>query len=186
MKKTILFFFLLNSIFPSLSQDFEIKEKRVHSALGFSTGFLTEHTQSINLHGFLGVLLKDQIELRGDGFYFLGNTGDRPRFSKNHQLLAGAFYHFSNRKFQPYFGLQPGIAISQSSEFGVLNSSTGKIEYQTTANPIISIAGGFKLYAQKWFLAFVEVRQNYGKHKSNSYPVYLDEFRVSFGFGFTF
>ncbi len=171
--------------FNSFSQEFETKDWRINTALGFSIGYLTEQTRSTNIHGFLGVLFKDKIELRGDSFYFLGNQGHRPRFSKNHQIMAGAFYHFLDKKFQPYIGIQPGIAISQSSEFGTLNTSTGNIEYQTTVNPIFSTAGGFTLYAQKWFLMFVEVRQNFGKHKSNTYPVFLDEFRFSFGFGFT-
>jgi hypothetical protein len=185
MKKYITLLLISISI-NSYCQDFEAKDWRVNSALGFSIGYLREDTRSSNIHGFLGVLFKDKIELRGDGYYFLGNTGFRPRFSKNHQIMAGAFYHFLDKKFQPYMGFQPGIAISQSSEFGTLNSSTGDIEYQTTINPIFSMAGGFTLYAQKWFLMFVEVRQIYGKHKSNTYPVYLDEFRFSFGFGFTF
>lgn len=185
MKKYIVLL-LLSFSFNSFSQDFETKDWRINSALGFSIGYLSESTRSSNVHGFLGVLFKDKIELRGDAFYFLGNTGYRPRFSKNNQIMAGAFYHFSNKKFQPYLGFQPGIAISQSSEFGTLNSATGNIDYQTTFNPIFSTAGGFTLYAQKWFLMFVEIRQNFGKHKSNSFPVYLDEFRFSFGFGFTF
>ncbi len=186
--KYIIFLLLTTGTFTSYSQDndFEVKNWRINTALGFSVGFLTEKTQSNNIHGFLGVLFKDKIELRGDGFYFLNNTGFRPRFSKNHQIMAGAFYHFLDQKIQPYLGLQPGIAVSQSSEFGTLNSQTGNIEYQTTINPIVSVAGGFTLYAQKWFMLFVEARQNFGKHKSNTYPVFLDEFRLSFGFGFTF
>ena len=185
MKKIIILLFIITS-FNSFSQEFEVKDWHINTALGFSVGYLTENTTSSNIHGFLGLLFKDKIELRGDSYYFLGNSGHRPRFSKNHQIFAGAFYHFRDQKFQPYLGFQPGIAISQSSEFGTLNSSTGEVEYQTTINPMMSFAGGFTLYAQKWFLIFAEIRQNFGKHKSNSYPVYLDEFRFSFGFGFTF
>ena len=42
------------------------------------------------------------------------------------------------------------------------------------------------LTGEKWFYMFTEARYIFGKHTSNSYPVYLDEFRVSFGLGFTF
>lgn len=184
MKKILLLLLVVPLI--SYSQEFEVKDWRVNTALGFSVGFLTENTRSNNVHGLIGVLFKDKIELRGDSYYFLNNIGERPRFSKNHQIMAGAFYHFLSQKFQPYFGLQTGVAFSQSSEFGAINAETGVIEYKTTVNPIVSVAGGLTLYAQKWFMIFVEARQNFGKHKSNVYPIYLDEFRLSFGFGFTF
>ncbi|MGV6860296.1 MAG: hypothetical protein ACWA41_00900 [Putridiphycobacter sp.] len=161
------------------------KDWRIQTAMGFAPGFLSESTQSIQVQGMLG-FLKNKIELRGDSFYFMGNSGQRPRFSMNHQLYAGAFYHFLDNQFQPYLGFQPGVAWSQSSEFGTLNNETGLVEYKPSFNPVASIAGGFDLYADKWFYLFVEARQIFGKHKSNSYPVYLDEFRFSFGLGFTF
>jgi hypothetical protein len=170
---------------PSIGQENVLKDWRLKSALAFSPGFLTENTKTVNLHGYIGGVHNNKIEWRGDGFYFLNSFGKRPRFSINHQLYAGAFYHFLDKYFQPYVGFQPGVAFSKSSEFGVLNIDTGQLEYKTTINPVGSLIGGFDLYAQKWFFMFIEGRYIYGKHKSNSYPVYLDEFRLSFGFGFT-
>lgn len=154
------------------------------TALSFSPGLLTENTRTIQLHGYLGVRPKvGRIELRGDGFYFLGSSGDRPRFSINHQLYAGAFYRFSDKSFQPYVGLQPGMAYSQSSEFGSFNSSTNEVEFESRFNPVTSVAGGFDFFGEKLFFMFVETRYILGKHKSNTYPIFLDEWRFSFGLG---
>lgn len=177
-----LFLFGTNGI----SQDVEIIEKaKVKVALSFSAGFLTENTQTTQLHGVIGFRPKmGKVELRGDGFYFLNSFGDRPRFSMNHQLFAGAFYRFSNKNFQPYIGLQPGVAYSQSNEIGTFNSETSKVEYQKTFNPVFSAVGGVELYASKLFYMFAETRYIMGKHKSNGFPVFLDELRFSFGLGF--
>ena len=175
----------LQGIAQSENQE-SIKDWKFKSALSFAPGFLTEKTNTIQLQGTFG-FIKNKIELRGDAFYFLNSFGERPRFSMNHQLYAGAFYRFLDTKsFQPYIGLQPGIAMSQSSEYGALNSETQKIEHQITYNPVGSVSAGFDYFGEKWFYLFSEVRYIFGKHKSNTYPVYLDEFRISFGLGITF
>jgi len=161
------------------------KEWKLKGALSFAPGFLRENTKTIQLQGTFGYV-KNKIELRGDAFYFLNSFGDRPRFSMNHQLYAGVFYKFlTDKNFQPYIGFQPGIAMSQSSEYGALNFETQEIEYQVSYNPVGSIAGGFDFFGEKWFYLFTEARYIFGKHTSNTYPVYLDEFRLSFGLGFT-
>lgn len=160
------------------------KDWKIKSAISFSPGFLTEQTKTIQLQGTIG-FIQDKIELRGDGFYFLNSFGDRPRFTINHQLYAGVFYRFMENNFQPYVGFQPGIAMAQSSEFGALNSGTQELEYKISYNPVGSITSGFDLFGDKWFYLFTEARYIFGKHKSDTYPVFLDEFRVSFGLGFT-
>lgn len=162
-------------------------KRKIKAALSFSPGFITENTKTIQLHGYLGFRPKTgRIELRGDGFYFLDSFGDRTRFTINHQLYAGAFYRFSDQRFQPYVGFQPGIAYSQSSEFGALNDETNEVEFKKTINPVGSVAGGIDFFSEKLFFLFVETRYIYGKHKADSYPVFLDEFRISFGLGFHF
>jgi hypothetical protein len=160
------------------------KDWKVKSAISFAPGFLTEKTKTIQLQGTVG-FIKNKIELRGDGFYFLNSFGDRPRFTMNHQLYAGAFYRFLDKSFQPYIGFQPGIAMAQSSEFGALNSTTQELEYKVSYNPVGSVSAGFDFFGEKWFYLFSEARYIFGKHKSDTYPVFLDEFRVSFGLGFT-
>lgn len=157
---------------------------KIKAALSYSPGFLTENTRTIQVQGYLGIRPKQgRVELRGDGFYFLNSVGDRPRFSMNHQLYVGGFYRFSDKAFQPYVGLQPGLAYAQSSEFGTLNQNTGEITYKKSVNPVGSVVGGFGFFAEKAFFMFLETRYIFGKHKSDTYPVFLDELRFSFGLG---
>ncbi|UKN00786.1 hypothetical protein K6119_13715 [Paracrocinitomix mangrovi] len=161
------------------------RDWKITSALSFAPGLLTEKTQTIQLHGYLG-FLKNKIHLRGDAFYFLNSYGQRPRFDMNHQIYAGAFYHFTDTQFQPYVGFQPGIAIARSSEYQTLNETTGELEAKIATSPVGSAVGGFSYYGEKLFFLFFETRYIFGQHKSNTYPVYLDELRFSFGLGFFF
>ena len=155
------------------------KDWKINAAASIAPGLQTENTQSINIHGYLG-FLKDKIHVRGDGFYFLNQFGDRPRFTMNHQLYFGGFYHFTDTQFQPYVGFQPGVALTQSSEYGTLNETTGEIEYKKTINPVGSPVAGFTYYGEKLFFLFFETRYIFGKHKTNSYPVFLG--RIAFFF----
>lgn len=164
-----------------------IDQTKYKTALSFSTGLLTEKTRTTQLQGTLEFRPKmTHVAMRADAFYFLNSTGDRPRFSINHQLFVGGFYRFSDKALQPFVGFQPGIAYSQSSEFGSLNETTGELTYQKTINPVGSIIGGLDFFAEKLFFMFVETRYIFGKHKSDTYPVFLDEWRFSFGLGFHF
>lgn len=178
MVRKILFAFALSVSLSSVAQD----RGKITSALSFAPGFLTENTYTIQVQGYLGYL-KDRIELRGDGFYFIDSYGDRPRFSMNHQLFAGAMYHFSDNAFQPYAGFQPGIAFAKSSEYGTLNSTSGEIDYNMAVSPIGSATVGFSFYGEKLFFLFMEGRYIFGKHKANTYSIFLDEARISFGLG---
>jgi hypothetical protein len=172
-------------LFEKYTEWQESKNWRINAAGAFSPGFLTENTQSVQLHGYLG-FLQDRIEMRGDIFYLLNQYGDRPRFDMNHQIYAGAFYHFSEKSFQPYLGFQPGLALSRSSEHGTLDLESGEIVHKVAVNPLISPVGGIKYYASHFFYAFLETRYIMGKHKANTYPVHLDEWRFAFGMGLFF
>lgn len=185
VRKIVLISCVLAAAFYSVAQEKENRDWKLNASLAFSPGFLTENTQTIQLHGYVGYL-HDRIHIRGDGFYYLSAFGDRPRFDMNHQLYAGAFYHFMDKNFQPYVGFQPGIAIARSSEYGTLDQESGELEYKIATNPVGSAVGGFSYYGEKLFFLFFESRYIFGQHKSNSYPVYLDEFRISFGLGFYF
>ena len=181
--------------YNGLAQSEEKKERtwkltgddwKVTSAFSFAPGFLTENTQTIQLHGYLGMQHKG-VHFRGDAFYFLGSFGDRPRFDMNHQVYCGAFYHFLNKKqFQPYVGFQPGVAIARSSEHFTLDANSNETKARIATNPVGSAIGGFTYYGQKLFFLFLEGRYIFGKHKSNSNPVFLDEMRFSFGLGLFF
>ena len=188
MKKIIILSLLVFTGVFSFAQSDSIrtpKNWKIKTALSFAPGLLREKTYSLQLQGYLS-FMQDKIEWRGEAFYFLSSFGDRPRFSMNHQLYMGAFYHFTEKSFQPYVGFQPGIALSQSSEYGSLDSTTQQLVYKKTLNPVGSIAGGFDFFGEKFFFLFVETRYIFGSHKSDTYPIFLDEWRFSFGLGFTF
>jgi len=162
-----------------------IDHAKYKTALSFSVGLLTEKTSTTQLQGSFEFRPKmTRVSMRADAFYFLNSVGDRPRFSINHQLFVGGFYRFSDKALQPFIGFQPGIAYSQSSEFGTRNAGTTDLIFQKTINPVGSIAGGLDFFAEKLFFMFVETRYIFGKHKSDTYPVFLDEWRFSFGLGF--
>lgn len=182
MVRKLACFAILLSFF-ALHVNGQERDWKINSAFSFAPGLLTEKTTTIQLHGYLG-FLKNKIHIRGDAFYFLNSFGDRPRFDMNHQIYTGAFYHFTETQFQPYVGFQPGIAIARSSEYQTLNSSNGQLEAKIKANPVGSAAAGFTYYGEKIFFLFFETRYIFGKHKSDSYPVFLDELRFSFGLGF--
>lgn len=181
--KIILVFLVLGLSLCGFSQE---KDWKITTALSFAPGFLTEKTQTIQLHGYLG-FQQQKIHLRGDAFYYLSAFGARPRFDMNHQIYAGAFYHFTETSFQPYVGFQPGIAIARSSEYETLvDPVTGETKAAIAVNPVGSAIGGFTYYGEKLFFLFFEGRYIFGKHKANSHPVFLDEMRFSFGLGFYF
>lgn len=158
------------------------KNWKLNAAGAFSTGLLTENTTSLSAHGYLG-FLQDRIELRGDLFYLINQYGDRPRFDMNHQLFAGAFYHFRDKSLQPYVGFQPGLAMSRSSEFQTVDPETGDARAKIGVNPLASGILGVSYHANRFFFCFLETRYIMGKHKSDTYPVHLDEWRFAFGLG---
>ena len=151
---------------------------------------LKERASTISIHGNLEYYVADNISIRGDSYYFLKD--DQNIFSADHSVFSGASYHFKTKnRFDPYFALEPGIAIVKRISFsGVIECLTTpcpgyvNISGQTSVNPLISPALGFNLYFQKLFHLFGEVRYISGKYLSNATtPLSLNELRFSFGLG---
>ncbi|MDT8411914.1 MAG: hypothetical protein RQ875_05600 [Vicingaceae bacterium] len=141
---------------------------------------------NIFLTGNLEYYVSSQISVRGDMFHFLKN--DENILNKNHQLFSGASYHIkTGNNFNPYFGFQPGLALSQS--FNGSKKSLDNLPQTTSGtsvSPLISSVFGFNYYASKWFHLFIDGRLVHGRHLSNYKPVSLNEVRISFGLGFNF
>ncbi|MDX1348606.1 MAG: hypothetical protein R3279_00085 [Putridiphycobacter sp.] len=171
-------------IFITLFTGFSQSTNDWHLKLGtnYSHGFITENTQTMQLHGNLG-FEKNNFELRLDGFYFMGQQGDRTRFSINHQLFLGGFHYFFKENFRPYIGAQFGLSYTQSTEYGIINAED-VLTFEPAFNPLVSAGLGFDYKLNNRLDLNLECRQIMGKHISNSYPTYLDEFRVSIGVGF--
>lgn len=180
--KFLLFGILTFFISISIGQESPFKFK---GALGFAQGFITENTRTQQVHGFIGGYYK-KFEGRFDAFYYLGASGDRPRFLKNDQIYFGVFYHFLEGNLKPYVGFQTGLANAQGSEYGTFDSQTGETTFEKLISPVQTFVGGAKYKAESPLFVFLETRYILGQHKSQVYPVYLDELRVSVGLGFEF
>jgi len=142
-----------------------------------SPGFMVKPSISnIYLHGDIEYYLEENISLRSDIYYFLNTVNNYKPFKFNQSLFTGVVYHFrSQAQFDPYLGVQPGIAFTQTKK------------YELLTNEIInSKTGGFNYYAAKYFHLFISARYIHGEHLSDLSPIQLDEFRISFGLGWNF
>lgn len=187
-KKIIFALFILVSVCGNIFSQEENKQY-IHknlsrTTLTFSTGYFPKNkVSSVYLTGNVEYYTNNKISVRGDGYYFVNNLSESVLSSEyipnqNHGLFFGALYHFKNNShFDPYLGLQPGIAISQSKN----NFQTSSV----TANPLFSSVLGFNYYAKKYAHLFINARYVSGKHLSDARtPMSLNEIRFEFGLGF--
>ena len=182
IKNAVVLMCFFSATFTAHTQSPE--EWQLKIGVNYAHGFITENTQTTQFQVNLG-FEKNKFEARLDAFYFLGQQGDRKRFSVNNQVFLGGYYYFFNKKIRPYAGAQIGLAYAKSTEYGTLNAQS-QLNIESAINPVFSFGGGLD-YCLNSNLDFnFECRQIYGKHISNSYPTYLDEFRISIGLGFYF
>ena len=179
----IKFFSSFLVLFFTLSTSAQTEEDW-HLKLGanYGHGFITENTQTMQMHVNFG-FEKNKFEARLDGFYFLGQQGDRERFSINHQVFMGGYYYFLENDLRPYVGGQVGLAYAKSTEFGILGADNN-LQFESAINPVFSVGAGLDYKLNSRIDFNMECRQIFGKHLANSYPTYLDEFRISIGIGF--
>ena len=180
VKKLIILVLFLPLFLSAQETPTGIAQKGLLRATGtISFGGMTKHEQTnIYLHGVTEYFASNQITARGDIYYYL-KSGDKQMLNLNHQLFAGASYHFNtSSNFVPYLGIQPGIGLTQAN-FVVVNG-----ENNVEASPLISAVAGFNYYASSWFHLFIDGRYVSGKHLSNQKTISLNEVRLSFGLGF--
>ncbi len=167
----------------AFGQDSDSTSWQFRVGAGYAPGFITENTQTSQAYLNLG-FKQNSFEVRLETFYFLNTQGDRPRFNYNHQAFLGANYKFLKGDFNPFIGGQVGLAYAESSEYGIIDQNTGNINFEPAINPLASISAGFEYAATDRLFFSLEGKQIFGRHVANSYPTYLDEFRVSIGVGF--
>lgn len=147
----------------------------VRTTLTFATGFMSKQKLNIfYLTGNIEYYSDSKISFRGDGMYFFNSMNQDKTLKQNHSLYGGAAYHFPNKNFDPFVGLQ--------TRLGSLYQDSPKTEI--AYNPLISIIVGFTFYAQKWFHLFVNARYNFGKHLASDAIMTLNGLSFSFGLGF--
>lgn len=152
----------------------------LRTTLTFATGYMPKQKlNNLYLTGNIEYYADSKISFRGDGMYFFNSMNQDKTLKQNHSLYGGAAWHFGKKNFDPFIGLQTGLAISQ---LGMLyqNAPTSEIAY----NPLFSPNVGFNFYAQKWFHLFINARYNLGKHLSSDAIMPINELSFSFGLGF--
>ncbi len=180
VNKILLILIVLPNFMFSQENETQIADKGLLRAMGImSFGQLTNHKQTnLYLTGNLEYFTNPTITARGDVYYYL-KSGEKQMLNQNHQLFAGASYHFTTHsKLIPYLGIQPGIAITQSNEVSI------NMKNEVSITPLVSGVAGFNYFATNWFHLFIDGRYVSGKHLSNNTPISLNEFRLSFGLGF--
>ena len=150
------------------------------TTLTFATGYMPANKlNNLYLTGNIEYYVDDRISLRGDGMYFFNSMNGDKTLKQNHSLYSGAAYHFAKAQFDPFIGLQTGLAYTQR---GIM--AQGVAAGATAYNPLISPIAGFNYYAPKWFHLFINARYNVGKHLADDSIIPLNELSFSFGLGF--
>lgn len=150
------------------------------TTLTFATGYMPANKlNNLYLTGNIEYYVDDRISLRGDGMYFFNSMNGDKTLQENHSIYSGAAYHFAKKQFDPFVGLQTGLAYTQR---GIM--AQGVAAGATAFNPLISPIAGFNYYAPKWFHLFINARYNVGKHLADDSIIPLNELSFSFGLGF--
>ena len=150
------------------------------TTLTFATGYMPKNNlNNLYLTGNIEYYTSTRISLRGDGMYFFNSMNQDKTLKLNHSIYSGAAYHFGEGQFDPFVGLQTGLAYTQC---GI--TQQGMSERSKSFNPLISPIAGFNYYAQKWFHLFINLRYSQGKLLSDDAILPLNEWNVSFGLGF--
>jgi hypothetical protein len=153
----------------------------------FSPGiFLYNGISSNYLHGFLEYFPESNVSLKGEGYLFLAPSSGRFHpLDQNSSLLFGGLYHFNkNGAFDPYIGLQPGVAYVISYPDGINYPIFVSIQAREVV-PLITVSTGINYYVNRYFHFFGSIRYLYGQGaQSDIYFTQFSELRLSFGLGF--
>jgi len=190
--KKIIFLFLVLGFLAGKAQEEKsrfIKKGLFRTTATLSVGvLLKEKTSMIYGQGIIEYYVADNVSMRGEGFFTVGQGNDLLKY--NHSIITGANFHMKTKNhFDPYFGFLLGIAIAKYSGVEVQCITTPCPPLNPgpqVASPVISIPLGFNFYFQRLFHLFFETRFIYGKHISYGQTISLNELRFSFGLGFNF
>jgi len=200
MEKIIyLFILLIPFSIKGQEEGFE-KVNMVRASGTFGMGSLLESgTTTLLIPTSLEYYIAENISVRADAVWFLGYSDPVfMGFSNNHSVLVGASYHFTkNKQFDPYVGIQPGMAFTQ---YGIIDRNEPlpddfapfsdeniwlfqNEKSSLTMNSIFSPHVGFNYYAKNFFHLFFAARYIHGSHHSEIPVKSLNEIRFEFGLG---
>jgi hypothetical protein len=156
------------------------RAKLFRTTLTFATGYMPKNQlNNLYLTGNIEYYTDNHISLRGDGMYFFNSMNQDKTLKMNHSIFSGAAYHFGEGTFDPFIGIQTGLAYTQCGIVQQDQPPRGK-----SFSPLMSGIAGFNYYANKWFHLFINLRYSQGKLLSNEAIIPLNEWNVSFGLGF--
>jgi hypothetical protein len=163
------------------------RTQMIAASATFSPGIFFHNGISSNyLHGFLEYFPESNVSLKGEGYLFLSPSSGRYHpLTQNSSLLFGGLYHFNkNGQFDPYIGLQPGLAFVVSYPDGINYPIFVSVQAREIV-PLITLSTGINYYVNRYFHFFGSVRYLYGQGaQSAAYFTQFSELRFSFGLGF--
>jgi hypothetical protein len=192
MKRIIILVLAIAAATVAFSQNDNPKVNYHHmlrSGLSFAPGFMINGMGNVYISGVLEYYIADHLSISSTAYYFLNSRKEAtPELKMNHQLYTGVQYHLlKDKAFDPYIGLEPGFALTQTNALYPLDIENPMIveerESNISMNPMISLDAGFNIYAVKFFHLFVNVRYATGRHLGGPTAYNLSEITTSFGLG---
>jgi hypothetical protein len=193
MKRIIILVLAIAATMFAFAQNDNPKVKYHHmirTGLSFAPGFMLNGMSNVYISGVLEYYIADRVSISSTAYYFLNSRKEAmPELKMNHQLYTGVQYHLlKDRAFDPYIGLEPGFALTQTKDVYPLDVEAPVYmmevrESNISANPMLSLDAGFNIYAVKFFHLFVNLRYATGKHLGGPTAYNLSEFTTSFGLG---
>jgi hypothetical protein len=194
-KRLIVLLFALISGMAANAQDDNkpfIKKYLLRTQGNLSLGYMTKQKiVPAYIGGDFDFFFDEKVSFYGEGSFFITATSDEVgyKMKHNHAILSGINIHLTSQKrFDPYIGINPGIMFSQFGPVGDVNIGLYNPPFtQNTklgVSPIFSTAVGFNYYVGSIFNFFVRVRYIQGQFFGTSMErIPLSEFRFSAGLG---
>ncbi|MCC7050601.1 MAG: hypothetical protein IT239_02320 [Bacteroidia bacterium] len=141
---------------------------------------LNRKINNIYVSGELEYFLEDKISVRGDGLWYRDSQQKTPFLKQNSMVFFGALYHFSNKKNDLFFGVQPAVILAQPN----LTDTLGGY-YPAVINPGMSLIAGYTFYVWDYCNFYVNARYLQSKYVGTRMgKIPLDELFISAGLGF--
>jgi hypothetical protein len=195
-KRLVLLAFVLMGMAAQAQDDKPFVKKYLLRTQGnLSVGFMTKQkTVPAYIGGDFDFFVDERVSFYGEGSFFVTSTSDEVgyKMKHNHAILSGFNIHLTSQKrFDPYIGINPGIMISQFGPTSDVNIGLYNPPFtQNTkvgVSPLFTTAIGFNYYVGSIFNFFARIRYIQGQFFGNSMErIPLSEFRFSAGLGWNF
>ncbi len=143
---------------------------------------LSEKGSNIYLHGDLEYYLENNVSVRGESYFLIGGNHVDQGITEFTNYF-GVVYHFvGNKKFDPYFGFQPGIAVRHYA-VNCIDITRVDCPIGYTLSPQFSVITGVNFFLNKYLHFFGMMRYINGHDASFTVDYPMNELRFSAGLG---